>query len=110
MESSCWLAAAAAARFAPVHSAGLTDEQFERIAPLLPGPRGNTRLAQRQVLHALLYMAEQPTAQDWDALSLDSTIIQLHPDASGTRRRGGGAPGDRSLARGLVGQAPRARD
>ena len=120
----------------------LTDEQFERIAPLLPRPRGNTRLAQRQVLNALLYMAEQgckwralperfgpwhtvdmrlnrwakagvlervftalladqPAARDWDTLSLDSTIIQLHPDASGARRRGGAR---RSAARAPAGQ------
>ena len=59
-----------------------------------------------RVFAALL--AEQPAAQDLDALSLDSTIIQLHPDASGARRRGGGA-GDRPLPRRLVDQAPCAR-
>jgi len=60
-----------------------------------------------RVFAALL--AEQPTARDWDALSLDSTIVQLHPDANGARHRGEEA-GDRSLARGLVDQAPRPRD
>ena len=108
----------------------LSDEQYERIAPLLPRVRGNTRLSQRQVLNGLLYMAEQgckwralperfgpwhtvymrlnrwakagvlervfeallaeqAAARQWDALSLDSTIIKLHPDATGARRRGG---------------------
>ena len=125
----------------------LTDEQYERIAPLLPRPRGNAKLSQRQVLNGLLYMAEQgckwralperfghwhtvymrlnrwakagvlervlaallaeqPAARDWDALSLDSTIIQLHPDASGARRRGGAR---RSVARAAVGRASSTR-
>lgn len=125
----------------------LTDEQYERIAPLLPRARGNTRLSPRQVLNGLLYMAEQgckwralperfgpwhtvymrlnrwakagvlervsaallaeqPAARDWDALSLDSTIIQLHPDASGARRRGGAR---RSAARAAVGRASSTR-
>ena len=46
-------------------------------------------------------LAAQPTARDWDALSLDSTIIQLHPDASGARRRGRAR---RSVARARAGR------
>ena len=112
----------------------LTNAQYERIAPLLPRPRGNAVLPQKQVLNALLYMAEQgckwralparfgpwhtvymrlnrwakagvlervfqallseqPAAQGWTELSLDSTIIQLHPDAAGARRQEGAKKG-----------------
>ena len=108
----------------------LTDAQFERIAPYLPRPSGHTKVGQRQVLDALLYLAkegcswralperfgnwhtiyirlnrwarqgvlervlselqrDQIGAWDGSTLSLDSTIIKLHPDASGARRRGG---------------------
>ncbi len=125
----------------------LTDAQWERIAPLMPRTRGNTKLSQRQVLNGLLYIAEQgckwralperfgpwhtvymrlnrwakqgvlervlaalqaeqPAAQDWEALSLDSTIIQLHPDASGALRKRGAR---RSAARGVVGRASSTR-
>ena len=121
----------------------LTNEQYARIAPLLPRSRGNTKLSHRQVLNALLYMAEQgckwralperfgpwhtvymrlnrwakagvlervfaalsaeqPAARGWDTLSLDSTIIKLHPDAAGARRRGGAR---RSAARAGAGRA-----
>ena len=37
----------------------LTDAQYERIAPYLPQPSGHTKLPHRQVLNALLYVAEQ---------------------------------------------------
>ena len=108
----------------------LTDAQYERIAPLLPKPRGSLRIPHRQALNALLYLAkegcswralperfgpwhtvymrmnrwaragvlervwaelerEQPP-EEGETLSLDSTIIKLHPDASGAPRRGGG--------------------
>ncbi len=36
----------------------LTKEQYERIAPYLPVPRGNVRISNLQMLNALLYMAE----------------------------------------------------
>ena len=36
----------------------LTDAQYERVAPLLPKPRGKLTIPERQVLNALLYIAE----------------------------------------------------
>jgi len=36
----------------------LTDDQYERIAPLLPKQRGNVTLSNLQVLNAILYVAE----------------------------------------------------
>ncbi len=36
----------------------LTQTQYERIAPLLPTQRGNVRIGNRQVLNAILYVAE----------------------------------------------------
>ncbi len=36
----------------------LTEVQYERIAPLLPRQRGNVSLSNRQVLNAILYVAE----------------------------------------------------
>lgn len=36
----------------------LTEAQYERIAPHLPVQRGNVRLSNRQVLNAILYVAE----------------------------------------------------
>ena len=108
----------------------LIDAQYERIAPLLPKPRGKLTIPERQVLNALLYLAEQDckwralperfgpwhtiymrlnrwakagvlarvlaelqqellTELNWDALSLDSTIIKLHSDATGAPNKGG---------------------
>ena len=37
----------------------LTQAQYERIAPYLPLQRGNVRVSNRQVLNAILYVAEQ---------------------------------------------------
>ena len=37
----------------------LTEEQYERIAPLLPKQRGNVSLSNLEVLNAILYVAEQ---------------------------------------------------
>ena len=37
----------------------LTQAQYERIAPYLPLQRGNVRISNRQVLNAILYVAEQ---------------------------------------------------
>ena len=120
----------------------LTDAQFERIAPYLPRPSGHTKVGQRQVVEALLYIAkegcswralperfgnwhtiyvrlnrwarqgvlervlvelqrDQMAGLDTSVLSLDSTIIKLHPDATGARRRGGAS---RSAARGAAGR------
>ena len=36
-----------------------TQAQYERIAPYLPLQRGNVRVSNRQVLNAILYVAEQ---------------------------------------------------
>ena len=36
----------------------ITEAQYQRIAPCLPVQRGNVRLANRQVLNAILYVAE----------------------------------------------------
>ena len=44
----------------------LTDAQYERVAPLLPIPRGKLRVPQRQVLDALFYMAKEGCT--WRAL------------------------------------------
>ncbi len=119
----------------------LTDAQYARIAPYLPTPSGHTKLGHRQVLNALLFVAEngckwrslpasfgnwhtiyvrlnrwakqgvlervfaelqhELLAQlDCDALSLDSTIIKLHPDGSGARRTGGASRLDARAAAG----------
>ena len=37
----------------------LTQEQFERIEPLLPVQRGNVKISNLMVLNAILYVAEQ---------------------------------------------------
>ena len=37
----------------------ITEAQYLRIKPSLPRQRGNGSLSNRQVLHALLYVAEQ---------------------------------------------------
>ena len=37
----------------------LTQDQYERIAPLLPVQRGNVSISNLQVLNAILYVAEQ---------------------------------------------------
>ena len=36
----------------------ITEAQYQRIADCLPRQRGNVRLSQRQVLNAILYVAE----------------------------------------------------
>ena len=108
----------------------LSDAQYERIAPLLPKPRGSLSIPHRQALNALLYVAKEGCSWralperfgNWhtvyvrlnrwakrgvlervlgelqrdhvgsltlETLSLDSTIIKLHADGSGARRKGG---------------------
>ncbi len=37
----------------------LTDAQYERVAPLLPTPRGKLTIPPRQVLDALFYIAKE---------------------------------------------------
>ena len=36
----------------------LTDAQYAMLSPLLPVQRGNVKIKNRQLLHALLYIAE----------------------------------------------------
>ena len=36
----------------------LTEVQYERLAPLLPVQRGNVRISNLQVLHAILYVPD----------------------------------------------------
>lgn len=115
----------------------LTDAQYEQIAPLLPRQRGNVTLDNRQVLNAILYVAEHgckwrglparfgnwhsiyTRMNRWakkgvldavfaelqrqqiirvrvESVSLDSTIIPVHPDGTGavkkTDRKASAAP------------------
>lgn len=115
----------------------LTDAQYEQIAPLLPRQRGNVTLDHRQVLNAILYVAEHgckwrglparfgnwhsiyTRMNRWakkgvldavfaelqrqqiirvrvESVSLDSTIIPVHPDGTGavkkTDRKASAAP------------------
>ncbi len=120
----------------------LSDAQYERIAPLLPKPRGSLSVPHRQALNALLYVAKEGCSWrglpehfgNWhtvyvrlnrwakrgvlervlgefqhahvgsltlETLSLDSTIIKLHADGSGARRKGGAR---RSGARAAAGR------
>ena len=44
----------------------LSDAQYERIAPLLPKPRGSLSIPHRQALNALLYIAKEGCS--WRAL------------------------------------------
>jgi transposase len=121
----------------------LTQAQYERIAPHLPVQRGNVTHSNRQVLNAILYVAEHGCKWrglparfgNWhtiylrmnrwskngvldrvfehlqrehivriklEAVSMDSTIVKVHPDGTGARkktvpnpsgvREGGGPP------------------
>ena len=67
------------------------------------------RWARQGVLERVLaeLQREQIARLDTSVLSLDSTFIKLHPDATGARRRG--APVDRPLAGRLDDQAARPR-
>jgi transposase len=109
----------------------LTDSHYARLVPLLPVQRGNVKIDNRQLLNALLYIAENggkwrrlpkeygnwhtiyTRLRRWaqhgvldrifealqrqrliairiECLSLDSTSIKVHPDATGALKKGGG--------------------
>jgi transposase len=106
----------------------ITVTQFSRIEPYLPRQRGNVRIDNRQVLNAILYVAEHgckwrglpkrfgawhtvyTRMNRWakagvldrvfeqlqrqqivqiklEAVSLDSTIIKVHPDGTGALKK-----------------------
>ena len=108
----------------------LTQAQYERIAPHLPVQRGNVSLSNRQVLNAILYVAEHgckwrglparfgnwhtiyTRMNRWskngvldqvfehlqreqivriklEAMSMDSTIVKVHPDGDGCAKKKG---------------------
>ena len=117
----------------------LTQAQYERIAPHLPVQRGNVRLSNRQVLNAILYVAEQgckwrglparfgnwhtiyTRMNRWskngvldrvfehlqreqivrvklEAVSMDSTIVKVHPDGTGALKKTAPKPSDAPAA------------
>jgi transposase len=106
----------------------ITEAQYRRIEPILPRQRGNVRLSNREVLNAILYVAEQgckwrglpkhfghwhtiyTRMNRWsksgvldrlfeklqreqvvrlkiEAVSLDSTIVKVHPDGTGALKK-----------------------
>ena len=106
----------------------LTQAQYDRIAPHLPVQRGNVSLSNRQVLNAILYVAEHgckwrglpawfgnwhtiyTRMNRWskngvldgvfehlqreqivrvkiEAVSMDSTIVKVHPDGTGALKK-----------------------
>ena len=108
----------------------LTQDQYERIAPLLPVQRGNVSMSNLQVLNAILYVAEHgckwrglpPRFGRWhtiytrmnrwakngvldrvfehlqreqivrvklEAVSMDSTVVKVHPDGTGALKKNG---------------------
>ena len=108
---------------------GITEAQYERIAPVFPVQRGNVRLSNLQVLNAMLYVAEQgckwrglpspvwqlahsihsnepwskngcstgvripatrtDSAHQTGGVSMDSTIVKVHPDGTGALKKNG---------------------
>ena len=117
----------------------LTHSQYERIAPHLPVQRGNVGISNRQVLNAILYVAEHgckwrglpkrfgnwhtiyTRMNRWskngvldqvfeylqreqivriklEAVSMDSTIVKVHPDGTGALKKR--SPIHRPLPRG----------
>ena len=117
----------------------LTQAQYERIAPHLPVQRGNVSLSNRQVLNAILYVAEQgckwrglparfgnwhtiyTRMNRWskngvldrvfehlqreqivrvklEAVSMDSTIVKVHPDGTGALKKTVPKPSDAPAA------------
>ncbi len=116
----------------------LTQEQYERIRPLLPVQRGNVSISNLQVLNAILYVAEHgckwrglpsrfgrwhtvyTRMNRWaksgvldrvfeylqreqivriklEAVSMDSTIVKVHPDGTGAQKKR--TPVDRQVPR-----------
>jgi transposase len=106
----------------------ITEAQYRRIEPILPRQRGNVRLSNREVLNAILYVAEQgckwrglpkrfgnwhtiyTRMNRWsksgvldrlfeklqqeqvvrikiETVSLDSTIVKVHPDGTGALKK-----------------------
>lgn len=106
----------------------ITSAQFKLIEKLLPLQRGNVKLSNKQVLNAILYVAEQgckwralpPKYGNWHSVytrvnrwakngvlerifsalqqsdlidlkiehvSLDSTIVKVHPDGTGALKK-----------------------
>ena len=106
----------------------LTEAQYARIAPHLPVQRGNVSLSNRQVLNAILYVAEHgckwrglpsrfgnwhtiyTRTNRWskngvldrvfeqlqrerivrlriEAVSLDGTVVEVHPDGTGALKK-----------------------
>ena len=106
----------------------INEEQYQQIADCLPRQRGNVSLSNRQVLNAILFVAEQgckwrglpkrfgnwhtiyTRMNRWskggvldrvfeglqrrqiirikiEAVSLDSTIVKVHPDGTGARKK-----------------------
>ena len=111
----------------------ITEAQYQRIAPSLPRQRGNVKVDNRQLLNALLYIAEHgckwrgmpkrfgpwhtiyTRMNRWsksgvldqvfeqlqreqivririEAVSLDSTTVKVHPDATGALKKTVGKP------------------
>ena len=119
----------------------LTHSQYERIAPHLPVQRGNVSVSNRQVLNAILYVAEHgckwrglpkrfgnwhtiyTRMNRWskngvlnrvfeylqreqivriklEAVSMDSTIVKVHPDGTGALKKTARNPSDALAADG----------
>ena len=120
----------------------LSEEQYRRIEDCLPVQRGNVRLSNREVLNAILFVAEQgckwralperfgnwhsiyTRINRWskagvldrvferlqreqiirikiEAVSLDSTVVKVHPDGTGALKKT-----DRKPSANLVGGGP----
>ena len=108
----------------------LTEEQYERIASLMPVQRGNVRFSNLQAINAIPYVAEHgckwrglpsrfgrwhtiyTRMNRWsksgvldrvfehiqkeqlvrirpEVVSMDSTIVKVHPDGTGARKKNG---------------------
>ena len=119
----------------------ITEAQYLRIEPSLPRQRGNVSLTNRQVLNALLYVAEQgckwrglpkrfgnwhtiyTRMNRWskngvldrvfeqlqreqivriqiEAVKLDSTTVQVHPDGMGALKKTARKPSENLAADG----------
>ncbi len=120
----------------------INDEQYKLIEPHLPLQRGNVSVSNKQVLNAILYVAEHgrkwrglPTRfGNWhtiytrmyrwskngvldrvfehlqreqvvqikvEAVSLDSTIVKVHPDGTGALKKTARNPSESREAAGL---------